>query len=619
MLGSTNAPGKTGMDAAEAKRLAAEAKAAADNVAAVAATAKSTADTAKATADAALAEANDARSTADTAKDTADAAAEEAASALSTANGIKATADDALAKANAAQTAADSAVTAAANAQQAANDAAAAVTDYTNTIFTVPSQSGTLTYNGSSQTPTFNGYDSAKMTLNVTAKTNAGTYDATVTPKSGFKWPDGTTTTKTIPWTIGRATVNVPTSSGNKTYTGSEQTAGWNGYDSSKMTIDGTIKGTNASTYTASFTPGANYCWPDGSTTAKNVSWTIDKAAGSLSLNKTSITADSTVAQTITATKAGDGAVSATSSNTSVATVSVNGNTVTVTPKGNGSATITVKVAAGTNHTAPANATCSVTVALKPSAGTSAASGVSYTSGISSLTPAQLSEIAESISNNSAITNATSTVYIDHGTSHWKLSVGDKIAISMNGANYDFQIIGFNHDDLDTATAYGKATATGKAGISFQMVDCFATTYVMNSTSTNSGGWKSSAMRTSTMATLKGYLSAAWKSAIKTVKKKASAGNQSSTIETMADDFFLLSEVEIFGSTTYSVAGEGNQYAWYKAGNTKVKKLNGSAYAWWERSPFASGSTNFCFVDSYGSAYDYVAGSSYGVAPGFCV
>ena len=258
-------------------------------------------------------------------------------------------------------------------------------------------------------------------------------------------------------------------------------------------------------------------------------------------------------------------------------------------------------------------------LAYKPVASVTQTSGVNYTNGISNLTPAQLSEIGEAISNNSAITNATSTVYIDHGANHWKLSVGDKIVINLNGDNYDFQIIGFNHDDLDTAAAYGKVTATGKAGITFQMVDCFKTTYVMNSSNTNVGGWKSSAMRTSTMATMKGYLSTAWKSALKTVRKKVSVGNNSSTLETVSDDCFLLSEVEIFGSTTYSAAGEGNQYAWYKAGNSKVKKYNGSANSWWERSPLATDANDFCRVNSNGSASANNANSSHGVAFGFCV
>ena len=105
----------------------------------------------------------------------------------------------------------------------------------------------------------------------------------------------------------------------------------------------------------------------------------------------------------------------------------------------------------------------------------------------------------------------------------------------------------------------------------------------------------------------------------KQVNKLSSAGSQSTTIKTTADKLFLLSEVEIFGSTSYSVSGEGTQYAYYKAGNSKVKNVSGSAYYWWERSPYASNSAAFCFVGSSGSA-DYISASnSFGVAFGFCV
>ena len=102
------------------------------------------------------------------------------------------------------------------------------------------------------------------------------------------------------------------------------------------------------------------------------------------------------------------------------------------------------------------------------------------------------------------------------------------------------------------------------------MKDCLNTTYQMNSSNTNSGGWGNCALRTTLQNTIKGQLPSAWQSIIKTVTKKASAGSTSSTISSYSDTLFLLAEVEIFGSTTYSAVGEGDQYAWYKAGNSKV-------------------------------------------------
>ena len=247
-------------------------------------------------------------------------------------------------------------------------------------------------------------------------------------------------------------------------------------------------------------------------------------------------------------------------------------------------------------------------------------SGVTYTDGLSSLRPAVLSLMSAAISNNRDITSATLTVYVDYGDIHRKIDVGDQVTIALNGVNYAFDVIGFNHDTLTTSTAYGAATQTGKAGITFQMHDLFAKTYVMNNFNTNSGGWKSSAMRTSTMATMKGYLPAAWQTAIKPVNKvSGTGGGSSSGTETVSDSCFLLAEIEIFGSTTYSVSGEGTQYAYYKAGNSKVKNKGSYASAWWERSPRSGSSFRFCSVGSVGDAGIGGADGGYDVAFGFCV
>ena len=121
------------------------------------------------------------------------------------------------------------------------------------------------------------------------------------------------------------------------------------------------------------------------------------------------------------------------------------------------------------------------------------------------------------------------------------------------------------------------------------------------------------------MATYLSQLTSAWQNAIKQVNKLSSAGSQSTTIKTTADKLFLLSEVEIFGSTSYSVSGEGTQYAYYKAGNSKVKNVSGSASSWWERSPVASYTSRFCSVNSDGDAYFNSTSTSHGVAFGFCV
>lgn len=76
----------------------------------------------------------------------------------------------------------------------------------TAVIQNVPSQSGSLTYNGSSQSPTWSNYNSNIMTIGgTTSGTNAGTYTATFTPAVGYCWDDYSTGPKSVTWTISKA------------------------------------------------------------------------------------------------------------------------------------------------------------------------------------------------------------------------------------------------------------------------------------------------------------------------------------------------------------------------------------------------------------------------------
>ena len=180
----------------------------------------------------------------------------------------------------------------------------------------------------------------------------------------------------------------------------------------------------------------------------------------------------------------------------------------------------------------------------------------------------------------------------------------------INGTNYRVDIIGKNHDDL--------ADGTGKAPLTFQLHDCYATAYPMNPTNTNVGGWRDCQMRTQTMPALKALLPAEVQAGIRAVNKLTSAGNMSSSIVTTSDELFLPTEVEVFGSAFSSLSGEGKQYDYYKAGNSQVKNLNGSANIWWECSPHASTSQSFCRVYSNGSASSGTASYSRGVPFCFC-
>lgn len=482
------------------------------------------------------------------------------------------------------QDAIDAVALVAKTAQATADDALEAITEIAFTINTVPTQSGSLTYTGSAQSPTWNSYDPNALQIGgTTTGTNAGTYQATFTPKSPYKWADGTTTAKTVNWTIGRAGITLPTQSGSLTYTGAAQSPSWSGYDSNKMTLGGTTSGTNAGSYNASFTPKANYQWTDGTTGAKTVAWSIGKAAGSLTLSKSSVSIGvSSKTDTVTVTRPGDGAITATSNNSAIVTASVSGTAITITAKASGSTTITVKVAAGTNYTAPANKTINVTVQM----------------------------LSPTLANNTWAQIAAAS---EAGVAASTWSVGDTKNITVGGETLTVEIVGFNHDDLASG---------GKAGITFGLKNLMANIRQMNSSNTNAGGFTGSDMYDWLQGTLLNSLPSDLRAVLKSVNKKTSAGSQSSTINTNAMKIFLFSEIEIFGSVTYSKSGEGSQYSRFATASSRIKYLSngsGSADNWWERSPYGTSSANFCRVDSDGNASSNGAYLSRGVCFGFCV
>ena len=190
----------------------------------------------------------------------------------------------------------------------------------------------------------------------------------------------------------------------------------------------------------------------------------------------------------------------------------------------------------------------------------------------------------------------------------WK--VADQKPMTINGVDYQIDIIGKNHDDY--------SDGSGKAPLTFQMHDCYGEAKNMNSQNTNRGGWTSCAMRSTHLPAILALMPTEVQNGIREVNKLTSAGSQSATINTTADKLFLLSEIETFGSVSYSKSGEGTQYDYYKAGNSKVKNRNGSANAWWERSPHGNDYVNFCRVNSGGNAYYTSPTRANGVAFAFC-
>jgi len=512
-------------------------------------------------------------------------------------------------------------------------------------------EDGTLAVNSTTR----NAYSSNG--FQITGLTNGKTYYISIFPVS----TDGAVNTNSVNRITGVPNripiANIPVQSGSLTYDGNSKTPSWSNYDSSKMTLGGVTSGINAGNYNATFTPKDDYMWSDDTTMAKTVVWSIGKASGSLNITPTSITFNSsTKSATIAVTRAGDGAISATSSNTSVATVSVSGTTVTVNSVNNtnGSATITVKVAAGTNYNAPADKTCSVTASF----------------------------ISSTLNNNSwADIHSVSA----NGANYW--SVGDRKSVTINGtvgtlavnATYWVYILGFNHNEAKEGKGihFGGFKTAQTGGTDICLIDSYYNQYQSyNGTkyfqmnhwgsssnyNTNYGGWAACDMRydilgstnkapsvygkvkttaavgydaptdTATnpvantlMAALPSDLRAVMQPMTKYTDNKGNSSNVAANVTKTIDYLPLLAEFEIFGARSYANQYEKDyqaQYAYYAAGNSKVKyrhSATGSTAYWWERSPLYYYADTFCFVDAGGGAGSNLASLSYGLAPAFKV
>lgn len=428
---------------------------------------------------------------------------------------------------------------------------------------------------------------------------------------------NGVSAAVTTPVTVSRAVLStVPSQSGSLTYTGSSLSPNWNNYNSAQLTLGGTTSATNAGTYTATFTPTSNCEWSDGTTAAKSVSWTIGKAAGSLSISPTSLTLNtSNPTGKITVTRAGNGTITAESSNTGIVTVSVSGNEVTVNNvnQTSGSATVTIKVSAGTNHTAPGNKTCEITAAF-----------------LSSVLNDNDWATIRQVSDNG------------QGQNYW--SIGDRKAeplngtvgsLTLNGTYYPF-IVDFDHNkskespNAHTITfQFAKSALTGGADIAFVDGSYQSTgssaAFRMNTTNTNSGGWTGSYMKKTLMPAFKSACSAALQAVIKPVTiysdNVGGGSNTASNVTASSEEFYLPAEFEVHGAWSYANSAEQNyqtQLAYYKAGNSKVKyehNATGIAANGWCRSAYYRQSAHFCDVDALGGANANYAYFSLGVAP----
>lgn len=432
--------------------------------------------------------------------------------------------------------------------------------------------------------------------------------------------------TASIAVTVSRIKVSaVPTQSGTLTYNGASQSPTLSGYDATKMSLSGTQMATDAGSYTMQASlKDDKYEWPDGTTTAKTVNWSIGKKAGSFTKDKTSIQiTTSKTSDTITITREGTGAISASSNDTQVATTSVSGNVITVTGVKSGNCVITINVAADTNHTAPASQTVNVSVSL----------------------------ISNTLNENSWA-DIKSVSDAGTGATYW--NVGDYKNIQISGTVRDMSlnstvrafILGFNHNSGKEGSnrihfQIGKTTSgTDIAFCDSDYQTPGTSEFAMNMSSINSGGWNGSHGRktllgnsgtptsppaNSFMSALPADLRAVMKSVTKYTDNTGGGSDTANAVTATTDYLFFLSEFEVHGARYYANQYEQNyqaQYDYYKAGNSKVKyrhDATGTTVYHWCRSADCRNETTFCIVNPHGRADYYGSNNSSGLAPGFCV
>lgn len=133
---------------------------------------------------------------------------------------------------------------------------------------TVPTVSGSYTYNGSSQTVAFNNYSEEKILMTgESSAVNAGTYTVNFAPKYGYAWEDESYTSKSVSWTIAKANANLTVSKTSMSLTGSSPTGTFTVSTNSTATVNVSSSNTDVATVSKSGNTVTVTAIADGSAT----------------------------------------------------------------------------------------------------------------------------------------------------------------------------------------------------------------------------------------------------------------------------------------------------------------------------------------------------------------
>ena len=152
-----------------------------------------------------------------------------------------------------------------------------------------------FTYSGGQKSVVVNGYQSTYMDSSGTlTATDAGTYTIIYALKdtATTRWEDNTTAPVVLTWKINRqnlsAALSTLSASGEYYYNEKAQTLTISGYNANYHEVTGN-SGTSPGNYTASVTLKPNYAWSDGTTAAKKLSWTINRAVIKLNMSNLAV------------------------------------------------------------------------------------------------------------------------------------------------------------------------------------------------------------------------------------------------------------------------------------------------------------------------------------------
>ena len=256
-----------------------------------------------------------------------------------------------------------------------------------------------------------------------------------------------------------------------------------------------------------------------------------------------------------------------------------------------------------------------------------------------------LEKVFDPIFNNNSWDDIKLAVNTGKAPSYWK--VGDRKAVTLNGTvgiksfsnttTYCY-ILGFDHNKTTESAGahalhigFGASALSGGAYIAYcdSSYDSYVSTscFNMNTSGTNSGGWNSCQMKSTICPAFKNALPSDLRNNIRAVTKWQNNGNSTSG-QSSSNEIWLLSEMEIFGSATWSnYTANQVQYDFYKgvtgwsaAPKIKYKDTSTSeAVYWWERSAHSSSNSGFCFVAKGGNENYLSAYRSYGFAPCLCL